>query len=159
MLEMSGWEASDALDRRAVADLWRHTLSQIPTVFGRLVYLAGLRNSNSGRYEHHGLDLVFGPDEATRALKQSHKKVFAEWLGFDLEAKMADLNLYLSDLPEGKRTVLRAWAKFEPYKTLLPVGAKDVERRLYLADLRAILETLRNGDAGDGPDPEPSLLR
>jgi len=152
---MSGWEASNALDRRAVADVWRNTLSQIPTVFGRLVYLASLRNPNSGRYEHHGLDLVFGPDEATRALKQSHKRVFAEWLNLDLEGKMADLVLYLSDLPEGKRTVLRAWTKLEPYKNLLPIGVKPVERRAYLADLNAILDTLRNADGGADLDPEP----
>ena len=29
-------------DRSAAADLWRNTLSQIPTTFGRLIYLASL---------------------------------------------------------------------------------------------------------------------
>src|SRR5579864_8729114 len=83
------------LERGAAADLWRNTLSQIPSVFGRLVYLSSLRNQNTGAYEHHGLALVFGPEESNRALKKSHSQAFAEWLSFDIEQQKADLDLYI----------------------------------------------------------------
>ena len=153
-VEMKGTEANERLDRRAVADIWRHTLSQIPSVFGRLVYLASLRNPNSGRYDHHGLALVFGADDANRALKKSHKQVFAEWLSFNLEQQMADLTLYMSDLPEDKKTVLQAWTKLKPYKNVLPSTAKTVDRRLYLSELETMLELLRGTSGVDvlGPD-------
>ncbi len=153
-VEMKGTEANDVVDRRAVADVWRHTLSQIHSVFGRLVYLAALRNPNSGKYEHHGLSLVFGSDDASRALKKSHKQVFAEWLSYSIEQQMADLELYLSDLPEDKKTVLRAWTKLAPYENLVPSSAKHVERRVYLSDLRAILELLRGASGVDDLDPD-----
>ncbi len=94
--------AGVAFDRSAAADLWRNTISQIPSVFGKLVYLASLRNANSGAYEHHGLALVFGDDEANKALKNSHSKVFAEWLYFNLEQQKADLDLYISCLVRGQ---------------------------------------------------------
>ena len=152
-VEMKGTEANEQLDRRALADVWRHTLSQIASVFGRLVYLAGLRNPNSGRYDHHGLALVFGADEANRALKKSHRQVFAEWLAFNLEQQMADLNLYLSELPEDKRTVLQAWTLLKPYRNLMPSNANPVERRLYLSELQTMLELLRGASAVDVPDP------
>ena len=155
---MNGRETGGALDRRPLADVWRNTLSQIPTVFGRLVYLASLRNVNSGRYEHHGLALVFGPEDASRALKQSHGKVFAEWLSFNLEEQMADLELYLADIPEQRRTVLQAWSKLEPYKSYVPDSAKPVQRRLYLSDLRAMLELLRRAAGVDEPDQDSSPL-
>jgi hypothetical protein len=148
-VEMKGTEANERLDRRAVADIWRHTLSQIPSVFGRLVYLASLRNPNSGRYDHHGLALVFGADDANRALKKSHKQVFAEWLSFNLEQQMADLTLYMSDLPEDKKTVLQAWTKLKPYKNVLPSTAKTVDRRLYLSELETMLELLRGASGVD----------
>ena len=90
--------AGVAFDRSAAADLWRNTISQIPSVFGKLVYLASLRNPNNGAYEHHGLALVFGEDEANKALRNSHNKVFAEWLSFNLEQQKADLDLYISGL-------------------------------------------------------------
>src|SRR5205085_12214768 len=132
------------VDRSAASGLWRHTLSQIPTVVGRLVYLSSLRNANTGKYEHHGLSLVFGDEEANRALKKSHSQAFEEWLSFNIEQQKADLDLYLSSLFEDKRTVLETWLKLAPYRNLVPSSIRTVERRLYLADLTAIIQLLKN---------------
>src|SRR5258708_12289367 len=130
--------------RNAGSDRWRNKLSQIPSVFGRLMFLSSLRNLNSGRYEHHGLALVFGSYEASKALKKSHREAFAEWLSYDIEEQTADLALYLSDQLEDKRTILRTWERLEPYRNAVPTSAKDVERKLYLTDLKAILNLLKN---------------
>ncbi len=143
-----------SLDRKAASDLWRNTLSQIPSVFGRLMFLSSLRNLNSGRYEHHGLALVFGRLEASKALKKSHREAFAEWLSYDIEEQKADLDLYLSGQLEDKRTILRTWERLEPYRNVLPSSAKDVEKKLYLSDLRAILNLLKNASGAGDPDPE-----
>ena len=142
------------LDRTPAADLWRNTLSQIPTVFGRLVFLCSLRNLNNGQYEHHGLALVFGALEASRALKKSHREAFEEWLSFHIEQQKADIELYLSAQPEDRRTILKTWAKLEPYRNLLPSAVKDVEKKLYLSDLRAILRVLKNACGAEDPDLE-----
>lgn len=120
---MKNMRVGDALDRSAASDLWRNTLSQIPSAFGKLVYLASLRNGNSGRYEHHGLTLVFGEENANRALKKSHIHVFREWLRFNLEQQKADLDLYLAGLYEDKRTILTNWLELEPYMNLIPIWA------------------------------------
>jgi hypothetical protein len=141
-------------DRAAVSDLWRNTLLQIPTVFGRLVYLSSLRNANNGRYEHHGLALIFGEDEANRALRKSHNEAFSDWLTFNLEQQKADLDLYISGLAEKKRTVVDTWIKLAPYRNLLPASVRGVERRLYVADLTALLELLRNASEVAAPDPD-----
>lgn len=142
------------LDRSAASDLWRNTLSQVPSVFGRLVYLASLRNANSGRYEHHGLNLVFGQEEANQALKKSHTRVFREWLSYNLEQQKADLELYLSGLMEDRQTVLAAWRDLAPYRAFVPGSARSEERRLYMANLKALLTLLANvhGVGGPGPD-------
>ena len=151
---MKSTRANDALDRSAASDLWRNTLSQIPSVFGRLVYLASLRNANSGRYEHHGLALVFGEEDANRALKKSHIQVFREWLTFNLEQQKADLDLYLSGLYEDRRTVLTNWLDLAPYRNLMPVTMRGVEKRLYIADLKALLELMGNALGAAAPDPD-----
>ena len=147
-------KGSSGLERTAVSDLWRNTLSQIPSVFGRLVYLSNLRNSNTGRYEHHGLALVFGEDEANRSLKKSHTQAFAEWLRFNLEQQKADLDLYLSGLYEDKRTILETWLKLAPYRNLIPISVRGLERNLYLADLTALIDLLKNEYAVAVPDPD-----
>jgi hypothetical protein len=152
-IAMNRMKQSDALNRTAIADLWRNTLSQIPAVFGRLVYLSSLRDPNTGRYQHHGMSLVFGEDEARKALRKSHQQVFTEWLSFNLEQQHADLQLYLSDLYEDKRTVLESWRQLEPYKNLHPKSAKSVEKQLYLSDLTVLLDLLRNEFGAADPDP------
>ena len=146
--------AGVAFDRSASSDLWRNTISQIPSVFGRLVYLASLRNPNSGSYEHHGLALVFGEDEASKALKNSHTAVFVEWLSFNLEQQKADLDLYISDLFEDKRVVVETWIRLAPYRNLLPASVRSVERRLYLADFGALLELFKGAYGVVVPDPD-----
>ena len=155
---MNGRE-SQALDRRASADVWRHTLLHIPSLFGRLTYLASLRNPNSGQYEHHGLALMFGQDDANQALKESHSKVFNDWLACNIEEQLADLELYLSDLPEDRNTVLRSWAKLEPYKSVMPTGAKREQKRVYLGDLRTILDLLNRAAGFGESDPDSSPHR
>ena len=133
--------------------MWRRTLSQIPSVFGRLVYLSGLRNVNTGQYEHHGLALVFGEDKANRALKKSHAQAFGEWLTFNIEQQKADLDLYLSGVGTDKRTILQNWLIDKPYQNLIPSTFRGPERKLYLSDLTAILDLLKNELGVSGPDP------
>jgi hypothetical protein len=149
-----GVKSAVVFDRSAASDLWRNTLSQIPTVFGRLVYLASLRNPNNGNYEHHGLSLVFGEDEANRALKDGHSTVFAQWLTFNLEEQKADLDLYLAGLFEDKRLVVETWVRLAPYKNLVPASVRGVERRLYINDLTALVELFRNVYGVAAPDPD-----
>lgn len=142
------------LERGAAPDIWRHTLSQIPSVFGRLVYLSGLLEVNSGRYEHHGLSLVFGERESDRALKESHITAMNEWLNYGLEQQKADLDLYLSGLLADKRTVLDIWQRTAPHRNLTPATIKGPAKKLFVSDIETLLELLRNelGVAVDDPD-------
>jgi len=147
-------EPKGCLERGPAPDLWRRTLSQIPTVFGRLVYLCSLRDQNTGVYEHYGLAQAFGEEEAGRVLRESHTHSFAEWLEMTLEQQKADLGLYLSGLNGQRRTILETWIRLQPYRNLIPSGSREVERDLYMADLGAILELLKNEYGVASPDPD-----
>jgi len=144
----------EKLDRSAAADLWRHTLSQIPSVFGRLVYLASLRNANTDAYEHHGFAQIFGRELAEQTLRMSHRKAFAEWLCFTLEEQKADLDLYLSALSVDKKTIVEAWLRLAPYRNLVPSTVRQAERELYLSDLETLLTLLKNEYGASAPDPD-----
>ena len=117
------------------------------------MYLASLRDPNTGRYEHHGLALVFSEEEANRSLRASHNQAFAEWISFNLEQQKADLDLYLSQFFENKTQVLETWLRLSPYRNLVPNSVRGLERRLYLADLEALLELLKNEYGVCAPDP------
>ena len=151
---MSGAITNKTLDRGPATDLWRHTLTQVPSIFGRLVYLSSLRNSNTNTYEHHGFALMFGEEESDRTLRQSHATGFAEWLCFNLEEQKADLDLYLSGLGSDKRTIVEAWLRLTPYRHLVPDSARRAERQLYLSDLEILLTLLKNEYGVASPDPD-----
>src|SRR5580658_3729115 len=97
---MPRFKPKSVLETSAISDLWKHTLSRIPTLFGRLAYLAGLRDPNSGAYRHHGLSAVFGREESGKALRESHEQAFVEWLKLSLAEKHGDLVSHLARLEE-----------------------------------------------------------
>jgi hypothetical protein len=138
----SKWKDEMSFDRSPASDLWRHTLSQIPTTFGRLVFLSTLRDPNTGVYAHYGFAQRVGEQAADVALRQSHSQSFSEWLAFSLEEQKADLDLYLSGIDSDRRTILDTWRRTRPYRNLIPAAAMDVERRLYNSDLETLLELL-----------------
>jgi len=144
----------DMLDRSAAADLWRHTLSQIPSVFGRLVYLSSLRNSNSNTYEHHGFAQMFGEEVSDRTLRQSHADAFKLCIGFRLVEQKADLDLYVSALGQDKKTIVESWLHLTPYRHLVPSVTRQAERELYLSDFGVLLTLLKNDFGASCPDPD-----
>ena len=138
----------------AAADSWRRTLAGIPTVIGRIAYLASLRNVHTGHYEHTGLAQRIGEDGAERIIRRSHIGAFQEWLCFGLERQKQELDEYLSGLEGGKSEVIAGWVAIEPWNNWVPGESRDVERKLFSADLAVILELIRaeNGVASRDPD-------
>jgi hypothetical protein len=146
-------KASERERKRALQDLWSRTLSQIPTFFGRIAYLASLRDPNTGRYEHFGLAQVYSMGEADEALRTSHRQSFAEWLNFPLARQKDDVEEYLETVEGDRKTVLQAWAALHSYRNLLPADASPAEEQLFVTDLELILELLRGAPSPSSPRP------
>ncbi len=130
---------------RPVQDLWRKTLSQIPTQFGRLLYLASLRDSQTGKYTHETLTNLLGTEDADRVLCHAHHKVFSEWLCFSLSEQKADLDDFLAS---SQRQI-----SFQECRGLVPAGAREVERQLFITDLEMVLELMRLALGGVSGNP------
>jgi hypothetical protein len=139
------------LERSATADLFKNTLSRIPTLFGRLAYLASLRDSNSGIYRHHGLATIFGREESRKALSQSHEAVFREWLNLSLAEKRQDLSDYLVRLEDPLPVVLDHWIGIRAYRSYMPASARESERELFCTEFDVLLETFKCPDPPESP--------
>lgn len=137
----------------AVVESWQRTLSAIPTVIGRVAYLSSLRNAHTGSYEHFGLAQRVGEDEVNRILRRSHMTAFQEWLCFGLERQKDELDEYFSELEGDKREIISNWLTLEPWNNWVPGESRDVERKLFGADLAVILELIRAEYGVASPDP------
>ncbi len=132
----------DDNSRERAFELWRQHVAEIPSTFGRLAFLAGLKNRETGRYTHYLLKSSLGESETDAVIRRTHLQVFAEWLSFNLQRQKADLNVFLAGVEGHRRQILAACAVLAPHVWCIPDGAAEHERQLYLADLTAILEPL-----------------
>lgn len=130
--------------KSASGDVWRRTLCQIPTTYGRLAYLSQRRNPDTGLYEHHGLAKMFGEEEAHTALRTSHNETFRQWLNLGLEAQKADLALYFSGLPTGRKVLVENWLRLTPYRNLVPFDASPADQQLFVSDIELLLRVVKN---------------
>jgi hypothetical protein len=144
-----------ATDRQAIlAESWRRTVAGIDTVLGRLAYLASLRNTNTGAYEHFGLAERVGAAEVDTLIRRSHLDVFQEWLCFGLERQKEELEAYFSGLEGDRREILSNWLVLGPYAAWVPAESRDVERKLFYSDLEIVLELIRNESGVASRDPD-----
>jgi hypothetical protein len=139
-------------DREVFDDTWGRELAEIETAYGRLVYLAGLRDSNSGRYEHYATE----PSSRNRVhtyFLRLHEAIFREWVNYTLERKKADIEFYIGGLDSVDRSELvDAWLRLTPYKNLVPAAIRGPDREKHISDFEAILGLLRNVYGVASPD-------
>ena len=153
---MPRFKPKGMLERNALADLWKHTLYGISSVFGRLTYLASLRDPNSGHYRHYGLSTAFGREECASALRQSHEQVFREWLKLPLPEKSSDLREYLAGVDDKPAVVASNWLRTCYYEILPPDRATRPHRAQFRQELEMLLQILRNGAAAGPVSPGSS---
>lgn len=144
-----------ATEREWSDDLWVRDLSRIGTSYGQLVYLAGLRSPDTGRYEYYGSTGNSSRTEANRGLKQRHEAIFRQWVSYPLEKKKADIELYITAIDQvDKAELIDAWLRLTPYKNLVPASIQGPERQKHISDFEAILGLLKNVYGVAYPDPD-----
>lgn len=127
-----------------VRDFTATTLAAIPNVFGRLTYIASLRDLSSGRYEHSGLSVVYPPDSVQEALKYCHQEIFLRVLEMPLAIQERDLCECLEGMSGPIAKTISHWRQLESYRILPPEDAPDYLRELFFSNLRALLEILES---------------
>jgi hypothetical protein len=125
---------------------WISDLANISTYYGRLVYLAATRNTDNGKYEHFGF--ISGSSAgliASGKLKRIHENVFMGWVGCSLEAKAADIALYITSIKDvDKCLLIDTWLRLTPYLNLVPASIQGPERQRHISDSETIFGLLQN---------------
>jgi hypothetical protein len=146
--------ARGLLDRSIGADLFRHTLARIPSLFGRLQYFASLRDPNTGAYRHYGLSSAFGREQSAQALRLSHTRTFREWLQAPLRQRQEDLQAYLASLNDPKGLVVGYWLESQSYLAAVPDSASRAEREHFTKHVERLLRNVKAGGGAEAKDPK-----
>jgi hypothetical protein len=129
--------------------LW-DVLCRNPSVFGRLVSVAEMRNSESGRYESP-LCRAYGSDTVDRALREMHREVFSTWLSFRIQQQERDLTVWLASLNPGVAEGLQLiQTTSKRLHMLLPPQHVEPERQLFFQDFQLVSTMVRWADIEAG---------
>jgi len=130
-------------NRSVVRDFAATTLAAIPSVFGRLVYIASLRDFSSGKYEHAGLAALYSAEAVQESLECCHYEIFHRILETPLSLQAQDLAECLQGMAGSYQSTISHWRQMETYRVLPPGNTPDYLRELFFSNLRALLEILQ----------------
>ena len=131
--------------QRIIDDFTATTLAAIPGDFGRLVYIATLRDMISGQYRHEGLEALYSAPAVHEALLYCHEEIFQKILETPLERQERRLLGWFAEL-EGDRTEIAGrWLELEVYRMLIPIGTPEYLRDLFCSNFRFLLDLVSIG--------------
>ena len=135
----------------ARSDLENRTLAKIEGDFARFVYLASMRDYNTGEYYHEGLARRFSEALARRALASCHRDLFRRLVLCSLEELVLELELYARTNCEDASDMARVWRTLEPYSVAVPLDCSPLTARYFRSNVRIALTILQARQAQAHP--------
>ena len=131
---------------RVVENFQRQTLEEIPGHFSRVIYLASLRDHNTGCYHHYGLETRYSSEAVDEGLRRCHAEVFADLLTLSLQEQTQDLLRFFESLKAERKHLVEVWQQLRAYQILPPQNCRPLARELFSKNVEVILEVLRQTD-------------
>lgn len=133
------------LDVQQAADDLRHrTLSDMPRSLDRLIYLASMRDYNTGLYYHDGLASRFSQEVACEALADCHREAFRHLVGCSVEDLVCQMEAYMDSTRTSPSDFLTAWRKLEPYRVAVPVESDPLSAQFLFSSFKIALAILES---------------
>jgi hypothetical protein len=127
---------------QAASDLRSRTLAEIPRSLDRLIYLASMRDYNTGLYYHDGLASRFTQEVACEALADCHHEAFSQLVGCSLRELVSQMEAYIDSTHTSPRDFVAAWKKLEPYRVAVPVETDPLTAQLLFSSFKIALAIL-----------------
>jgi hypothetical protein len=141
----------------ARTDLVDRTLAKIRGDLARLVYLASMRDYNTGEYHHEGLSYVFTESVAGRAIASCHREVFRRLVLCSVKELVEQLELYARTNCSSSSELARVWTKLQPYRVTLPLECSPLAGRFFFTNIKAALAVLESRQLRAHREPQSAL--
>lgn len=128
-----------ALERDA-----NRVFSELPNDLARLIYLASIRDYNTGRYLHPDLSRKYNADAVDGWLHVYHSRIFDNLLGAPVNDYVDQLRLYASFSGTPAPELARTWKTLEAYKAAVPLGCDRLAADIFYLNMFAALFILDN---------------
>jgi hypothetical protein len=135
---MASWEPFDRI-RRLTEDLTERTLAGISSEYGKLIYLASLRDLASGIYRHEGLEALYSAGAVQESLLHAHREVCGRIMEMSLVRQERDLLSCWHGFEADPQGLVENWRESEAYRTLMPFGLPDYMRELFCSNIETLL--------------------
>jgi hypothetical protein len=119
-------------------------LDTFPNDLTRMLYLASLRDCNSGRYLHPQLSPAVGADAIDNALRACHEQVFRRLLVTPTPGYVVQLKEYVRYANAETRTILVTWESLQAYRATVPVLALPMHSELFCLNVDLALTILQS---------------
>jgi hypothetical protein len=129
-------------------------LESLPNDLTRLLYLASLRDCNSGQYLHPQLSINIGPEEAHQRISKCHGRIFRGLLTTPISQYVLQLEQYIRYTRADPGTVLRTWQSLEAYRATVPMPVSPIYRDLFVLNVEIALAILNNAADSDALSQE-----
>jgi hypothetical protein len=140
--------------------LLQRTMEALDTPFERLVFLASIRDSYSGRYLHEGWAQTAGAEEIHETARQMHNAAFHSLLQATLLELGEAVRQHFQTLSGEEGRMARAWLETEPFREMLPAGCTVMEREFFVSQMRLALALVAESATSSAlPPSDASPLR
>ena len=136
MRELAGSELLEYCTRAAGLDT-------LPNDLTRMLYLASLRDCNSGHYLHPQLTHVVGLDAADQGLYQCHRQTFRSLLRTPLSGYVLQLQDYVRYARAEVAMVLDTWQSLGAYRATVPLRALPIYSELFALNIELAMAILQ----------------
>lgn len=130
-------------ENEVVADIRRALTVSLPNDLSRLIFLATLRDNNSGHYFHPDLARRFSEPASARAMLVCHERIYKEVVALPIEDLTEQLDLYVTTVPAPRERMIESWTKLKAYRATIPIDTDTISAEIFFMKVEvavAILE-------------------
>ena len=149
-----------ALVQKIVDEIESVTFVSEYTYFGRLIYLASLRDNSTGRYYHEGILVRYSNKEAMhKALSLCHANYFSGFLKLSLEEQTQEVREVLESHGGLTKDLIKTWRRLRSFEILPPEKCHAIENELFSRNMDIILKVLWANTKAEITQESSSLLQ
>jgi len=117
-------------------------LSALPNDLTRLIYLASIRDYNSGTYRHPVLSRKFEAIVAHRAFQACHQEVFQRLIANPISKYVEQLEGYIRHSGAERSLFITSWKALQAYRAAIPLQASTRACETFFLNVKTALTIL-----------------